>query len=143
MPQLCPFGSDSAATDWFRMVISGFAKLTLRLLYVPAGTFRLASSADSACRCSSSISSGSRTIATAGLLVSLGCRLAPVTVISKLSTITPAGGLSCIVRLAGAIAGPPGGFCDIMEFPPHAPSISAEKAAKENSAIAFRIAFPP
>ena len=76
------------------MVMRGLAKETMRLEYVPVGTLRLAKSADSVCKCSSSISSGSLSMETGCVPVSLGCSSAPVTSISKESTVTPVGGLS-------------------------------------------------
>src|SRR2546429_5684061 len=75
------------------MVMRGLAKETMRLEYVPVGTLRLAKSADSVCKCSSSISSGSLSMETGCVPVSLGCSSAPVTSISKESTVTPVGGL--------------------------------------------------
>jgi hypothetical protein len=45
---------------------------TMRLLYVPVGTLLLAKSADSVCRCSSSMSSGTLSMETGCLLESLG-----------------------------------------------------------------------
>ena len=56
--QFWPFPRLKDAAVWFRMVIVGFANVRVMPLYVPAATLRLPSSADSVCRCSSSISSG-------------------------------------------------------------------------------------
>src|SRR5207244_11757648 len=110
------------------MVMRGLAKETMRLEYVPVGTLRLAKSADSVCKCSSSIFSGSLSMETGCVPVSLGCSSAPVTSISKESTVTPVGGLSFL--------SPPCWLGEVM--PPLQPT---SRAAKETSNTEHELAL--
>src|SRR6266566_6153471 len=118
------------------MVMRGLAKETMRLEYVPVGTLRLAKSADSVCKCSSSIFSGSLSMETGCLPESLGRSSAPVTSISKESTVTPMGGLSWMVKEACTILGVRGWLGELM--PPLQPT---SRAAKERSDTEHEVAL--
>src|SRR5215831_18556976 len=85
--------------DPFRIVNSGLANVRLMLLYVPSGAFTAFSSAFSVSSCVSSTSMGLLTKETGDFDAPAGCKLAPVTAISKDKTETPAGGLSRMDRL--------------------------------------------
>src|SRR5207248_10095917 len=112
------------------MVMRGLAKETMRLEYVTVGTLLLAKSADSVCKCSSSMSSGALSMETGGLLVSLGRSSAPVTSMSKESTVTPMGGLSWIDKEACTILGlGAGGWFGELMPPPHPTSRTAKKTS--------------
>jgi hypothetical protein len=89
-----------AAADWFRIVRTGFASVTVRLLYVPEGIGRLARSDMSTC---------SRLISTetgfVSKLTSPGCNTAPAMVTENERTATPAGGVSRIRSVATGVGG--------------------------------------
>jgi hypothetical protein len=78
------------------------------------GTFARLRKAVSVCKCPNSTSTGADKTETAGLLVSEGCRLAPVMEASKKRTATPLGGVSPIVKLMGA---PPAAVTEFVEAP--------------------------
>src|SRR5690242_242915 len=71
---------------------------------------------------------------------SLGCRLAPVTLTSKLRTVTPAGGLSCIVRLTGVTDWP--AVCVVIEPPLHPAATTTNNTARQTTAGVLRMDFP-
>src|ERR1700730_8607053 len=70
------------------------------LLYVSSGALAPFSKAFSVSNCVSSTSTGLLTKETAGFDAVEGCKLAPVTLISKDNTDTPVGGLSRIDKLS-------------------------------------------
>src|SRR5579859_197375 len=125
--------------DWFRIVNSGLANVRLMLLYVSAGAFTALRRAFSVSSCVSSTSIGLLTKETAGLVVSDGCRLAPVTLISKDKTETPAGGLSRIDRLSDRGAS----GCVVWEPPPQPPTSAAVKRTAEVRNASFLILVAP
>src|SRR5579863_6329381 len=90
-----------AAPEWFTIVIFAVPKVSVMLLNVSAGTLARLRNAESVCKCPNSISTGLDSADTAGLLVSDGCRLAPVIKASKKSIATPFGGVSPIIKLMG------------------------------------------
>src|SRR6266852_231936 len=99
--QIAPLGQELiAAPDWFRIVRTGFASVTVRLLYVPEGIGRLARSDMSTC---------SRLISTetgfVSKLASPGCNTAPLMITENERTTTPTGGVSRISSVADGDGG--------------------------------------
>src|SRR5690348_8613040 len=78
----------------FLNVNSGFANVRLRLVYVPGATLAVLRNADSVSSCSTSTRTGP---CPASKSTPPGLSVAPVTLTSNESTVTPVGGVSVIV----------------------------------------------
>src|ERR1700730_2885905 len=109
------------------------------LLYVPSGAFSAFSNAFSVSSCVSSTSIGLVTRGTAGFEASEGCKVAPVTLISKDNTDTPVGGLSRIDKLSDRGAN---GWVGCVEPPQPATSTATERTAEDRNA-SFLIGLVP
>jgi hypothetical protein len=111
--QIAPLAQEPiAAPDWFRVVRTGFARATVRPLYVPEGIGRLARSDVSTCRRLISTETGFVTKFT-----SPGCNTAAVMVTENERTATPAGGVSRISSVADGLGGSGAGLTVTLAEP--------------------------
>jgi hypothetical protein len=90
-----------AVVERFTAVSTAFPNVSVRLAYVSGATFVRLRNAVSVCKCPNSTSVGVESTETAGLVISVGCSVAPVIKASKNRTATLLGGVSPIVRLIG------------------------------------------
>jgi hypothetical protein len=110
--QIALLTQEPIAADWFRIVRTGFASVTLRLSYVAEGIGRLARRDVSTC---------SRLISTeTGFVTKFtfpGCNTALVMVTENERTATPAGGVSRISSVADGVGGDGGGLTVTLAEP--------------------------
>src|ERR1700739_1748885 len=128
-----------AVVERFTAVSTAFPNVRVRLAYVSGATFVRLRNAVSVCKCPNSISVGVESTETAGLVISDGCRVAPVIRASKKRTATLLGGVSPIVKLMGT---PPLVEEALIADPPQ-DTRRVQLAITRATRITFRMYGPP